>query len=52
MILNALERPRTLAELVKAVTNEYDVTDQMAESTAREFLDRCVEAKLLITEER
>ncbi len=51
-ILEALEQPRTLDELVKAITDEFDVTDALAESTAREFLDHCQSAKLLHTEER
>jgi hypothetical protein len=51
-ILNALEQPRTLAELVAAVTDEYDVTDAMAESTTRDFLERCMESQLVTTEER
>ena len=46
-ILQALEQPRSLADLVKAVTDEYDVTDQVAEDTTKQFLDRCVEAKLV-----
>ena len=51
-ILRALEQPRTLAQLVTAVTDEYDVSDAVADATAREFIDHCVEARLLGTEER
>jgi hypothetical protein len=51
-ILQKLMQPSTIAELVKAVTDEYDVSDDVAEQTTREFVDRCVEAKLLHTEER
>ncbi len=51
-ILNALEQPRTLAELVAAVTEEYDVTADVADATTREFVELCVEAKLLRTEDR
>ena len=51
-ILQELLTPRTLAELVTAVTDAYDVSDAMAESTTREFVDRCVEARLLHAEER
>lgn len=51
-ILQALEQSRTLAELVAAVTDEYDVTTDIADATTREFVDMCVEAKLLRTEER
>lgn len=51
-ILQKLTEPSTMAELVKAVTDEYDVSDEIAESTTRAFVDRCVEAKLLHVEER
>lgn len=51
-ILQALEQPRTLAELVEAVTSEYDVTDAVADATTREFVQMCVDAKLLRTEDR
>jgi hypothetical protein len=43
--------PRTLSELVTAVTDEYDVTDAMAESTTRDFLELCMESLLVKTEE-
>jgi hypothetical protein len=46
-ILQALAKPRTLAELVTVVTDEYEVTAEVAESTVREFLERCSEAALL-----
>jgi hypothetical protein len=52
VILRELMQPRTIDELVKAVTDAYDVTDDIAEETTREFLSRCVEAKLLHTEDR
>lgn len=51
-ILEALETPRSLSEVVTAMTSEYDVTPQDAEATAMEFLDRCVDAGLLRREER
>lgn len=50
-ILNALTEPRTMDQLVKAVTDEYDVTDDVAEATTRDFVGRCVDAKLLRAEE-
>ena len=52
VILEELKEPRSLPELVKAVTDAYDVTDDVAESTTRAFVDRCVEARLLRAEER
>jgi hypothetical protein len=51
-ILQELLQPRTLAELVTAVTDAYDVSGAVAETTTREFVDRCVEARLLHVEER
>jgi Coenzyme PQQ synthesis protein D (PqqD) len=51
-ILQELLQPRTLDDLVKAVTDAYDVTDELAEETTRAFIERCVEAKLLRVEER
>jgi hypothetical protein len=51
-ILQELMQPRTIAELVKAVTDAYDVSDDTAEETTREFVNRCVEAKLLLAEDR
>ena len=50
-ILEALREPRTLADLVAAVTREYEVADAEAERTARDFLDRCLEVAL-VTEAR
>jgi hypothetical protein len=52
VILQELMQPRTIDELVKAVTDAYEVTDDVAEETTRAFLSRCVEAKLLHTEDR
>jgi hypothetical protein len=51
-ILQALTQPRTIEELVKSVTDEYDVSDELAEQTTREFINRCVDARLLLSEER
>ena len=50
-ILNALDRPRTLGELVTTVTDEYDVAPDVAEPTVRAFLDRCCSVDLLRAEE-
>ena len=46
-VLKALEEPRTFAELVTAVTSDFDVTDEVAESTIREFLAQCEGAGLV-----
>ena len=52
VILETLAEPRSLPELVKAVTDAYDITDDIAEETTRAFVERCVEAKLLRAEDR
>lgn len=51
-ILEALKQPRTIAELVTAVTDEYDVSTEAAELSVRRFLDLCGESRLLHVEER
>lgn len=51
IILKALESPRTFDELVAALLDEYEVSEEEATSSAREFVDKCVEAKLLQTED-
>ncbi len=50
-ILEQLRTRRTLDDLVRTVTTEYDVTEEEATRTVRAFLDRCLEAAL-ITEAR
>ena len=51
IILKALESPRTFDELVAALLDEYEVTEEEAAFSTREFVDKCVEAKLLLTED-
>jgi len=51
-ILKALTEPRTIPELVKSITDEYDVSDELAERTTLEFINRCVDARLLHSEDR
>ncbi len=46
-ILRALESPRSMPELVTAVTTEFDVSDDVAEQTTRAFLARCMESGLI-----
>lgn len=50
-VLEQLRTPRTMADLVGAVTAEYEVSAAEAERTVQEFLDRCIEAAL-VTEAR
>ena len=51
IILKALGTPQTFDDLVSALLNEYEVSDEEATTSAREFVDKCVQAKLLKTEE-
>ncbi len=51
ILLNALEESRSLDELVEALCDEYEVTESEARQSTREFIDRCLDAKLLIVNE-
>lgn len=51
-LLNALVEPRQLAELVVVLTSKYDVSAEVAEQTARAFLDHGCRTGLLRVEER
>ena len=51
-ILDALMSPRTLPELVAAITDDYDVSEELATATVLDFVNRCVDAQLLLTEDR
>jgi hypothetical protein len=46
-ILNALETPKSLQQLVKVVTDDFDVTDDVAEETTMAFLTQCMGVGLL-----
>lgn len=50
IILEALKQPQSFAQLVDAITAEYDVTQEKAECSVQAFLDQCV-AAAVITEE-
>jgi hypothetical protein len=52
LILEALQVPCTFDVLVAALTREYQVDDQRASDSVRTFLDRCLHANLVRTEER
>lgn len=49
-ILRALESPRTMPELIRAVTDDFDVSDDVAETTTRAFLDQCMTSGLIAEE--
>lgn len=47
-VLEALDEPRTLDELVTAVVAVYDVTPEVARETVATFLRECEAAKLVV----
>lgn len=49
-LLQALETPRTIPELVEVLLERYEVTPEQAEASVRQFLDTCRTAELLIEE--
>lgn len=49
-LLQALETPRTIPELVEVLLERYEVTPEQAESSVRQFLDTCRTAELLVDE--
>ena len=46
-VLQALDQPLTLDELVSVLVERYDVTAAEAAATVTAFLDRCREAELV-----
>lgn len=50
-LLQALETPCTLDELVAVLTGKYDVTPELAASTTRDFLDHGRRNGMLTVEE-
>jgi coenzyme PQQ synthesis protein D (PqqD) len=49
-LLQALEAPRTLPDLVAVLLERYEVTPEQAEASVRQFLDTCRTADLLAPE--
>lgn len=49
-LLQALETPRTIPELVEVLLEKYEVTPEQAEVSVRQFLDTCRTAELLVDE--
>ena len=49
-LLEATRESRTFAELVASLVAEYDVSEEDATRTAREFLDQCLESKVILEE--
>lgn len=50
-ILEALASPQTLDQLVRVVIDRYEVSETEAAAGAREFVNRCVAAELLVAED-
>ncbi|MEO7363111.1 MAG: PqqD family protein [Gemmatimonadaceae bacterium] len=49
-ILEALTQPQSFAQLVDAVTAEYEVTQEKAEQSVKAFVDQCVASAVIIEE--
>ena len=48
ILLQALEAPRSVDELVGVLVEQYEVTPEQAEASVRVFLDTCRTADLLV----
>ncbi|MFQ5705456.1 MAG: PqqD family protein [Gemmatimonadales bacterium] len=51
VILQALDNPQSFDDLVARLLDEYEVTESEAVESTREFLDRCLKAKLVLIEQ-
>jgi hypothetical protein len=47
VLLQALEKPQTIPELVQALLERYEVSPEQAEASVRQFLETCRTADLL-----
>jgi hypothetical protein len=50
ILLQALEAPRSVDELVGLLVEQYEVTSEEAEASVRQFLETCRAAELLVDE--
>ena len=50
VLLEALKQPRSMAELVSALSAEYEVTEAVARETTLAFLAQCLEAAVVLEE--
>jgi hypothetical protein len=50
VLLQALEAPKSLHDLVQVLLDRYEVTPDQAETSVRQFLDTCRDAELLVEE--
>lgn len=49
-LLEATRESRTFTELVASLVAEYEVTEAEATTTARQFLDQCLESNVMLEE--
>jgi hypothetical protein len=49
VLLEALKQPRTFGELVAELLREYEVSEDTATATTREFLDHCLATAVVET---
>lgn len=50
ILLQALEAPQTVEDLVRLLEEHYEVTTEQAEASVRQFLETCRTAELLVDE--
>jgi hypothetical protein len=50
-LLQALEAPQSVEDLVRLLTDRYDVSAEQADTNVRQFLDSCRAAELLVIED-
>jgi hypothetical protein len=50
VLLQALETPRSVQDLVQVLLERYEVSPEQAEASVRQFLDTCRVADLLLEE--
>lgn len=48
ILMQALETPRSVPDLVQLLTERYEVTPEDAETSVRQFLETCRTAELLV----
>jgi Coenzyme PQQ synthesis protein D (PqqD) len=48
VLLQALEKPQSVPDLVQALLERYEVSPQQAEASVRQFLETCRTADLLM----
>lgn len=49
-ILQALEAPQSFEDLVAVILREYEIDQDTAEQTTRQFLTQCLDAKVIWTD--